>query len=742
MSAGKAEEPVRLSISGMACAGCVKAVEDALRAVPGVEEAVVNFADHTAQVRGNVDPRALVEAVRRAGYDAAELRGIDDESEKEAAQKAHYRRLLRQTAIAAALAIPLVLAEMVFGVLPPVEQARGLWLGIGVLTLLVMGFAGGHFYTGAWRAFRNHNANMDTLIALGTGSAWAYSMAVVLFPEQVPVLARHAYFEAAVVIIALINLGSALEMRARGRTSEAIRRLIGLQPRTARVVREGREQDVPIEEVGLDETLRVRPGEKIPVDGEVIEGEAWVDESMLTGEPLPVHKRPGDEVIGGTLVTQGSLLYRSRRIGRDTVLARIIERVREAQNSKPPIGRLADRISAVFVPTVLIVAVLTFLIWYDFGPEPRLSYALVTAITVLVIACPCALGLATPISIMVGIGKAAEHGVLIRSGEALQHAGRITTLLLDKTGTLTEGRPSVVEAVAVDPGLEAAEVVALAAGLEAGSEHPLAHAVLAAARDWEVEVPRAGDFRAEPGRGVEAEIDGRRLRLGSERWMHELGLELPELREQAARPEAIWIWLADAERVLGALALADPVREEARLAVRAFHADGLKVVMVTGDRAAVARAVAAELGIDAVHTEVLPDEKADIVRDYQGRGEVVGMIGDGINDAPALARADVGIAVGSGTDVAIEAADITLMRNALLPVLDAIELSRATVRNIRQNLFFAFFYNALGIPVAAGALYPLFGMLLDPMIAGAAMAASSVTVVSNASRLRRFRPDR
>ena len=742
MSAGKAEEPVRLSISGMACAGCVKAVEDALRAVPGVEEAVVNFADHTAQVRGNVDPRALVEAVRRAGYDAAELRGIDDESEKEAAQRAHYRRLLRQTAIAAALAIPLVLAEMVFGVLPPVEQARGLWLGIGVLTLLVMGFAGGHFYTGAWRAFRNHNANMDTLIALGTGSAWAYSMAVVLFPEQVPVLARHAYFEAAVVIIALINLGSALEMRARGRTSEAIRRLIGLQPRTARVVREGREQDVPIEEVGLDETLRVRPGEKIPVDGEVIEGEAWVDESMLTGEPLPVHKRPGDEVIGGTLVTQGSLLYRSRRIGRDTVLARIIERVREAQNSKPPIGRLADRISAVFVPTVLIVAVLTFLIWYDFGPEPRLSYALVTAITVLVIACPCALGLATPISIMVGIGKAAEHGVLIRSGEALQHAGRITTLLLDKTGTLTEGRPTVVEAVAVDPGLEAAEVVALAAGLEAGSEHPLAHAVLAAARDWEVEVPRAGDFRAEPGRGVEAEIDGRRLRLGSERWMHELGLELPELREQAARPEAIWIWLADAERVLGALALADPVREEARLAVRAFHADGLKVVMVTGDRAAAARAVAAELGIDAVHAEVLPDEKADIVHDYQARGEVVGMIGDGINDAPALARADVGIAVGSGTDVAIEAADITLMRNALLPVLDAIELSRATVRNIRQNLFFAFFYNALGIPVAAGALYPLFGLLLNPMIAGAAMAASSVTVVSNASRLRRFRPDR
>jgi len=558
----------------------------------------------------------------------------------------------------------------------------------------------------------------------------------------VPVLAQHAYFEAAVVILALINLGSALEMRARGRTSEAIRRLIGLQPRTARVVREGRELDVPIEEVGLDETLRVRPGEKIPVDGEVIEGEAWVDESMLTGEPLPVHKRPGDEVIGGTLVAQGSLLYRSRRIGRDTVLARIIERVREAQNSKPPIGRLADRISAVFVPAVLILAVLTFLVWYDFGPEPRLSHALVTAITVLVIACPCALGLATPISIMVGIGKAAEHGVLIRSGEALQHAGRITTLLLDKTGTLTEGRPRLVEAVAVDPGLEAAEVVALAAGLEAGSEHPLAHAVLAAARDWEVEVPPAGDFRAEPGRGVEAEIDGRRLRLGSARWMHELGFELPELREQAERPEAIWIWLADAERILGALALADPVREEARLAVRAFHADGLKVVMVTGDRVESARAVAGELGIDAVHAEVLPGEKADIVRDYQRRGEVVGMIGDGINDAPALAQADVGIAVGSGTDIAIETADITLMRNALLPVLDAIELSRATVRNIRQNLFFAFFYNALGIPIAAGALYPLFGVLLNPMIAGAAMAASSVTVVTNASRLRRFRPAR
>ncbi|RMG31693.1 MAG: cadmium-translocating P-type ATPase [Gammaproteobacteria bacterium] len=726
----------------MACAGCVQAVEEALSSVPGVEEAVVNFADHTAQVRGEVAPAALIEAVRRAGYDAAELRGLDDESEKEAAQKAHYRKLLRQSAIAAVLALPLVLAGTVFGVLPPVEAARGLWLGIGLSTLVVMVLSGGHFYSGAWRAFRNHNANMDTLIALGTASAWGYSMAVVLFPEQVPVLARHAYFEAAVVILALINLGSALEMRARGKTSEAIRRLIGLQPRTARVVREGVEQDVPIEAVGLDETLRVRPGEKVPVDGVVLEGEAWVDESMLTGEPLPVHKRPGDEVIGGTLLTQGSLLYRSHRIGRDTVLARIIERVREAQNTKPPIGRLVDRVSGVFVPAVLIAAVLTFLAWYDFGPEPRLSYALVTAITVLVIACPCALGLATPISIMVAIGKAAEHGVLVRSGEALQRAGRLTTLLLDKTGTVTEGRPAVVEVLALAGGLEAAEVLALAAGLETGSEHPLAQAILAAARDWEVTVPRVDGFRAEAGRGVEAEVDGRLLRLGSSRWMHELGVELPEVHALQARPEAVRVWLADAERVLGVLALADPIREEARRAVQAFRAAGLKVAMVTGDHPDAARAVAAELGIDAVHAEVLPEEKADVVRAYQRRGEVVGMIGDGINDAPALAQADVGIAVGTGTDIAIEAADVTLMRNALMPVLDTIALSRATVRNIWQNLFFAFLYNSLGIPVAAGALYPFFGILLNPMIAGAAMAASSVTVVTNANRLRRFRTAR
>jgi P-type Cu+ transporter len=734
----------RLSIGGMSCAGCVAAVEDALRTVPGVQEATVNFAEHTAQVVGEVPGERLVAAVAKAGYEAAELRGTADEAEeKEAIELAHYRALLRKTAVAAAVGVPLMVGDMVLHVFPDLTTVGGqlVWLGVGLATLFVLVYSGGHFFRGALKAFQAHNANMDTLIALGTGMAWLYSMVVASFPWIVPAAAQHVYFEAAVIIIALVNLGGALEMRARGRTSEAIKRLIGLQPKTARVVRDGRELDVPIGEVGLDETLRVRPGERIPVDGVVIEGGSAVDESMLTGEPLPVEKHPGDEVVGGTINVAGSFLYQARRIGKDTVLAQIIELVRKAQASKPAIGRLVDRVSAVFVPVVLIVAVLTLLAWINFGPEPVLTYALVTTVTVLIIACPCALGLATPMSIMVGVGKAAEHGILIRNGEALQQSGRLTAVVLDKTGTVTEGRPSVTALVPA-PGVDDTRLLMLAASVERGSEHPLAAAIVQAAEARGAELRATEDFAAIAGHGVRARVDGAEVLLGNERLMREHGVDLggllgkaAELAEEAQTP----MFLAADGRAAGIVAVADPVKPDSRAAIARLHAIGLKVVMITGDNRATAEAVARQVGVDEVFAEVLPQDKAERVAELQARGEVVAMVGDGINDAPALARADVGFAIGTGTDVAIESGDITLMRGSLHGVADAIAVSRATVRNIKQNLFGAFVYNTLSIPVAAGVLYPLLGVLLNPMIAGAAMAMSSVTVVSNANRLRFFK---
>jgi len=616
------------------------------------------------------------------------------------------------------------------------------WLGISALTLFVLIYAGGHFFVGAWKSFRANNANMDTLIALGTGAAWLYSTLIAVFPESVPGLARHAYFEAAAVIIALINLGQALEQRARGKTSEAIKRLIGLQPKTARVVRDGREIDVSIDQVGLEETVRVRPGEKIPVDGVIIDGHSSIDESMLTGEPLPVEKMVGDAVTGGTLNKTGSFLFQAKRIGADTALARIIAMVRQAQSSKPAIGRLADRISAVFVPTVLIIAVITFLAWFDLGPDPRLSYGLVAAMTVLIIACPCALGLATPISIMVGVGKAAEYGVLIRNGEALQEAGRLTVVVLDKTGTITAGRPAVTGLVAA-PGFQEADVLALAASVETGSEHPLAQAIVDSAHERGATLQPASGFEAIAGHGVRARVSERMVLLGNAKLMQENGVDLSGLEARAAELAAqaqTPMYLAVDQRIAGIVAVADPVKPDSKDAIARLHKDGLKVVMITGDNVATAKAVAAQVGVDEVLAEVLPADKASRVSALQARGEIVGMVGDGINDAPALAQADVGFAIGTGTDVAIESAAVTLMRGSLHGVADAISISRATVRNIKQNLFGAFVYNSFGIPVAAGVLFPLTGLLLNPMIAGAAMAMSSVTVVSNANRLRFVKP--
>lgn len=737
---------IRLSIAGMMCAGCVSSVEAALREVPGVRKVNVNLVERSALVETDVDPALLIEAVRKAGYDAAPLRGLADEAEKEAAEFAHYRSLLRQAAVAAVVAVPLLVGDMLLGVLPHLNTPAGrwVWLTIGIATLGVLIYSGGHYFTGAWKAARNRNANMDTLIALGTGSAWLYSMVVVLFPDQVPVLAQHAYFEAAAVIIALINLGSALEMRARGKTSEAIKRLIGLQPKTARVVRAGQELDVPIETVGLEETVRVRPGEKIPVDGVVIEGHSNVDESMLTGEPVPVLKEVGAEVIGGTLNTSGSFLFTAKRIGQDMALARIIQLVRQAQNSKPAIGRLVDRIAAVFVPAVLLVALLTFLLWYYFGPEPRLSYALVTAITVLVIACPCALGLATPISIMVGVGKAAEQGILIRAGDSLQRAGQLSAVVLDKTGTLTLGQPRVTQIECAQQ-LSQDQLLQLTASVEALSEHPLASAVVASAQAQGISLSPVQDFVAQPGAGVCGQVEGQQVCVGTARFLTQQGVAIGEwqargasLAEQAQTP----IYVAVNGAMAGVLGLSDPIKADAAPAIAALHAAGLQVVMLTGDHELTAKAVASTLGIDEVRAQVLPADKANEVARLQARGAVVGMVGDGINDAPALAQADVGFAIGSGTDIAIESADVTLMGGSLYGILDAIEISRATVRNIRQNLFGAFIYNTLGIPIAAGVLYPVIGILLNPMIAGAAMAMSSVTVVSNANRLRAWQPPR
>ncbi len=735
---------IRLSISGMSCAGCVTSIEDALNSVEGVTSAIINFAEHTATVEGNVDSKTLVDQVASAGYGAAELNDLEDEAEKDAAEMVYYRSLLKKAWIAALVGFPQFVLGMA-GLLPAIEDdiGRQLWFGIGVATLFVLVYSGGHFFTGAWKAARNHNANMDTLIALGTGTAWLYSMVIIVVPDWVPAMAQYAYFEAAAIIIALINLGAALEMRARGKTSEAIKRLIGLQPKTASVIRNGVEQDVVIEEVGLDETLRVRPGERIAVDGLIIEGQSSIDESMLTGEPIPVQKQAGDEVVAGTINKTGSFLFQAKRIGKDTALAQIIEMVRTAQSSKPAIGRLADKVSSIFVPSVMIIAVLTFLAWFNFGPvEQSTTLAIVTTMTVLIIACPCALGLATPISIMVGIGKAAEFGTLIRNGDALQKAGKLTTIILDKTGTVTEGRPSVTEIVTVD-GWSDDKLLLWAASLEQGSEHPLAEAIVNTAREKHFTLFNVENFNAIAGHGVEATIEKQTVLLGNHKLMQDRDIDTSTMHEIATnltQKAQTPMFMAVNKRIVGIISVADAIKQDSKAAIKRLHDIGLKVVLLTGDNQATAKAVASQVGIDEVIAEVLPEDKADKVASLQQQGERVGMVGDGINDAPALARADVGFAIGTGTDVAIESADITLMRGSLHGVVDAINISKATVRNIKQNLFGAFIYNTLGIPVAAGVLFPMLGILLNPMIAGGAMAMSSVTVVSNANRLRLFKP--
>ena len=734
-------------IEGANCGSCVAKIEKALKSVSGAQRVEMNFADRSVQVEGNASSAELIEAVENIGYKAKPMNSESEQDaldEKAKADNAHYKKLMRNMVLALGVGAPLMLYGLIFDMSVTTNAQRIGWFIVGIVTLVVMAIAGKQFYNGAWQSFKNHTANMDTLIALGTGTAWLYSMVVVIAPSVLPEVARHVYFEASAMIIGLISLGLAFEVKARGRTSEAIKRLIGLQPKTARVVRDNKEQDIAISEVLKNETVRVRPGEKIPVDGEVIEGRSSVDESMLTGEPMPVNKSEGDTIVAGSINKSGTLLFKATHIGSETTLASIINMVKRAQNSKPSIGRLADVISGVFVPTVMIIAVLAGLAWLNFGPEPSIAYAVVAVTTVLIIACPCALGLATPMSIMVGIGKAAESGILIRNGEALQTTSKITTMILDKTGTITEGKPTVTDIINFNDS-DKVHVLKLAASLESGSEHPLAQAIVSYAENEGITIEKVSDFNAVTGQGVTGRLNGQTLLFGNEALMSQHNISIAEAKEQAeqlASAAKTPMYFAIDTQLQAIIAVADPIKDDSAEAIKRLQKKGIHVVMLTGDNQATARAVANKVGIKDFIAQVMPDDKASEVTKRQAKGEIVGMTGDGINDAPALAQADVGFAIGTGTDVAIESADITLMRGSLQSLGDAIAVSSATIVNIKQNLFGAFIYNVAGIPIAAGLLYPFFGILLNPVVAGAAMALSSLTVVTNANRLRFFKPSK
>jgi len=653
----------------------------------------------------------------------------------------HARSLSKKAFFSGAMGIALLILSFLPWE-PHLNTLTGqiIWGIIGIITFLLMLYAGGHLYRGAWNAFWRHLATMDTLIATGTGAAWIYSMVIVFYPHLVPENARHVYFEAALIIIALVDLGAALEMKARGKTSEAIQRLMGLKVKTARRIDpQGKEEDIPVEDLKVGDSLLIRPGEKIPVDGILIEGHSNIDESMLTGESLPVSKKINDFVFGSTLNKTGSFIMKTTKVGKDTVLSQIIELVQQAQSTKPPIAKLADRVSNYFVPTVLILAIITAMIWFNLGFTA--GFILVTSMTVLIIACPCALGLAAPISVIAGMGKAAEYGVLIRNGEALQRASELTTLLLDKTGTITEGKPSVVDVLPFPPFNEDG-LLHYAASIEQASEHPLAEAIVEYAKKQSVELSKPLDFNALPGQGVSATIDDKTVLLGNQSLMKHHGFSLEKLLPQSDELASLGktpMFIAVEKEIAGIIAVADPIKPDSKKAIQQLQTLGIHIVMITGDHEKTAQALAKQVGISQVFSEVLPENKAQYVKKLQNKNTLVGMVGDGVNDAPALAQADVSFAIGAGSDVAIESAHITLISNSLLGVLNAIAVSKSTLRNIKQNLFGAFIYNSIGIPIAAGVLYPFIGLLLNPMIAGFAMAASSLTVVSNANRLRFFK---
>jgi Cu+-exporting ATPase len=741
-----AESRVDFPVKGMHCAACVGKVERALQGVPGVDRAAVNLATERASVwldPGRAGLPALRTAVATAGYTVPEeITATPETADRARVERAQEdRRLRRRLLVGVALSVPVLLGSTptVFPWAP--ELLRNPWVLL-VLTTPVQFWVGAPFHAAFIRELRHRSASMNTLVSLGTGAAYFFSLAVTLWPHRFMATGAMPYYEASALLITFLVLGRWLEARARGGASDAIRRLVALQPRTARVLRAGGEMDVPIASVAVGDLLRVRPGERVAVDGIVEEGASSVDESMLTGESLPVEKRPESTVVGGSVNRTGSFSFRATRVGADTVLARIIRLVEEAQGSKAPIQRLADRVAAVFVPIVLGIAALTFVVWWLIGPEPAVFHALATAVGVLVIACPCAMGLATPTAIMVATGRGAELGVLIRSAEALEVLHRAEVVVLDKTGTLTVGRPVVTDVVPLSESPGAAdELLALAAAAEQGSEHPLGEAVVAEAKAHGLALPPVSSFQAISGQGVDALAPDGRILLGNRRLMESRGIELGPLAEQAEALAAAGqssVFVAFGGEALGLIAVADGLKPTAREAVAALAARGVEVVMLTGDSRVVAEAVAREAGITHVLAEVLPEDKAVEIKRLQQGGRVVAMVGDGINDAPALAQADVGIAMGSGTDVAIEAADVTLMRGDLRGVVTAIDLSRRTIRVIRQNLAWAFGYNLVLVPVAAGVLYPVAGILLSPVLAGGAMALSSVSVVLNSLRLRRF----
>ncbi|MEH1783652.1 MAG: heavy metal translocating P-type ATPase [Nostoc sp.] len=773
-------DTLTLKLRGMSCAACANNIEKAIRSVSGVIDCNVNFGAEQATIkydRSLANLEKIQGAIASAGYSSnslqEELLSEEDDAEK-ASRQALQRQLFLKVAVGGVISIFLLLGSlpMMTGLNLPLIPSflQNPWVQL-VLTTPVVLWCGGSFYRNGWKSLKRHTATMDTLIALGTSAAYLYSLFVTVFPEFFIAqgLIPHIYYEVAAFVITLILLGRLLENRARGQTSEAIRKLIGLQARDARVIRDGREIDVPITEVKINDVILVRPGEKIPVDGEVIAGASTVDEAMVTGESLPVKKQPGDEVIGATINGAGAFQFRVTRVGNDTFLAQIVKLVQQAQGSKAPIQRLADQVTGWFVPAVIAVAIATFVIWFNF--TGNLTLATMTMVGVLIIACPCALGLATPTSVMVGTGKGAENGILIKGADSLELAHKIQTIVLDKTGTLTQGKPTVTDFVTVNGTANGNEInlLQLAATVERNSEHPLAEAVVKYAQSQEVSLIDAKNFAANAGSGVQAVVANQLVQIGTQRWLTELGINTISLQQYKDAWEAAGktvILIAVEGELQGIMGIADALKPSSAAVVKALQKLGLEVVMLTGDNRKTADAIALQVGIQRIFAEVRPDQKVAIIQSLQGEigyrraqrknshkfslltpnsplpnpQSLVAMVGDGINDAPALAQADVGIAIGTGTDVAIAASDITLISGDLQGIVTAIQLSRATINNIKQNLFFAFIYNVIGIPIAAGILFPIFGWLLNPIIAGAAMALSSLSVVSNALRLRNFQP--
>ncbi len=748
----------RIPIKNMHCSSCVIRVELALQMTPGIVSARANLGPNAADIEyqpEKVDFQEIRKAIESAGYRVAEPK-IDPQSEtldpSEAANDEEYRTLMRKFWFAAVISIPVMALsypDLILGLrdwMPMGSDARRtVWALLGVLSLPVLVWAGSQFFTGMWDALKHRAANMHTLIAIGISAAYAYSVVAVAAPGVFPNMAlAEVFWDVTDVVVALVVLGLALEIKAKGRTSQAIKKLIGLQAKTARVIRDGKETDIPVEEVLVEDVVVVRPGEKVPVDGKVIAGASAIDESMITGESMPVEKQMGDEVIGGTLNKTGSFRFIATKVGKDTALATIIRMVKDAQGSKAPIQRVVDTVSGYFVPAVMILAVLAFIAWYNFGPEPRSIFSTVIFVTTLIIACPCALGLATPTSLTVGIGKGAENGILIRSGDALQASEKLDSIILDKTGTITRGEPALTDVV-VTPGHDEQEVLRLTASLERGSEHPLGEAIVKGAEARKLTLIDAEGFTAIPGLGVSGRIDSHDVLFGNAKLMRDRGIAVQLQQtdwERLANEGKTPMYVAIDGSAAGLVAVADTVKPDSKAAIAILKGLGIEVVMLTGDNERTGRAIAREVGIDRVLAEVLPNDKAHEVQKLQLEGKSVGMVGDGVNDAPALAQADVGFAIGTGTDVAIEASDVTLIKGSLMGVVTAIEISRATMRNVRQNLVGAFGYNTLGIPVAMGVLYPFIGLLLSPLIAAAAMAFSSVTVVTNANRLRFFQPRR